>query len=62
MALSARYIADRHLPDKAIDLIDEAGSRVRMERLATPPDLRELEDEGGAQPPREGGGHPGPGL
>ena len=43
--LSARYIADRRLPDKAIDLIDEAASRVRMERLATPPDLRVLEDK-----------------
>ena len=45
MALSTRYIGDRHLPDKAIDLIDEACSRVRMERLATPPDLRELEEK-----------------
>lgn len=43
--LSNRYIADRFLPDKAIDLIDEACSRVRMERLATPPDLRELEEK-----------------
>ena len=43
--LSARYIADRRLPDKAIDLIDEAASRVRMERLSTPPDLRVLEDK-----------------
>lgn len=45
VALSTRYIGDRHLPDKAIDLIDEACSRVRMERLATPPDLRELEEK-----------------
>ena len=44
VALSARYIGDRRLPDKAIDLIDEACSRVRMERLGTPPDLRELEE------------------
>ena len=43
--LSNRYITDRFLPDKAIDLIDEACSRVRMERLATPPDLRELEEK-----------------
>ena len=44
VALSARYIGDRRLPDKAIDLIDEAASRVRMERLATPPALRQLEE------------------
>ena len=41
--LSTRYINDRYLPDKAIDLIDEAASRVRMENLKTPPDVRELE-------------------
>ncbi|MDX2378244.1 MAG: ATP-dependent Clp protease ATP-binding subunit, partial [Acidimicrobiia bacterium] len=41
--LADRYISDRHLPDKAIDLIDEAGSRLRIKRMATPPDLRELE-------------------
>ena len=39
--LSARYIPDRFLPDKAIDLIDEAASRVRMYRSATPPSLRD---------------------
>jgi ATP-dependent Clp protease ATP-binding subunit ClpC len=39
--LSARYVPDRHLPDKAIDLIDEAASRVRMYRSATPPPLRD---------------------
>ena len=43
--LSVRYLPGRCLPDKAIDLIDEACSRVRMERLATPPDLRELEEK-----------------
>ena len=42
--LSSRYINDRFLPDKAVDLIDEAASRVRMEKLSTPPDLRELEE------------------
>jgi ATP-dependent Clp protease ATP-binding subunit ClpC len=42
--LADRYIADRHLPDKAIDLIDEAGSRLRIKRMATPPDLKELEN------------------
>jgi len=40
-ALSARYVPDRQLPDKAIDLIDEAASRVRMYRSATPPQLRD---------------------
>jgi ATP-dependent Clp protease ATP-binding subunit ClpC len=38
--LADRYIADRHLPDKAIDLIDEAGSRLRIKRMETPPDYR----------------------
>jgi ATP-dependent Clp protease ATP-binding subunit ClpC len=41
--LADRYISDRFLPDKAIDLIDEAGSRLRIKRMATPPDLREIE-------------------
>ncbi len=43
--LSDRYISDRHLPDKAIDLIDEAGSRMVMQRMKTPPDYKELEDQ-----------------
>src|SRR5438128_2545149 len=43
--LSDRYISDRHLPDKAIDLIDEAGSRMRIRRMQTPPDYKEIEDE-----------------
>ncbi|MBW3602958.1 MAG: AAA family ATPase, partial [Actinobacteria bacterium] len=38
-------ISDRFLPDKAIDLIDEAGSRLRIRRLTAPPDLKDLEDE-----------------
>lgn len=41
---SSRYIADRFLPDKAIDLIDEAASHVRMHAYKAPPDLKELED------------------
>ncbi|KFI69015.1 ATPase AAA [Bifidobacterium merycicum] len=41
--LSSRYIQDRRLPDKAIDLIDEAGARLRIKRLTTPPELKELE-------------------
>ncbi len=40
--LSHRYISDRYLPDKAIDLIDEAASRVRIRSLVTPPDVKEL--------------------
>lgn len=43
--LSARYIADRFLPDKAIDLVDEAASRVRLNGLTAPPELKELEDQ-----------------
>ena len=41
--LSARYIQDRNLPDKAIDLIDEAGARLRIKRLTAPPELKELD-------------------
>ncbi|HEY9576862.1 MAG TPA: ATP-dependent protease ATP-binding subunit ClpC [Pseudobacillus sp.] len=41
--MSDRYISDRFLPDKAIDLIDEAGSKVRLRSFTTPPDLKELE-------------------
>ncbi|MDR1565340.1 MAG: ATP-dependent Clp protease ATP-binding subunit [Oscillospiraceae bacterium] len=41
--LSTRYINDRYLPDKAIDLIDEAASRVRLRKLTPPPDLQELQ-------------------
>lgn len=44
VTLSARYIPDRFLPDKAIDLIDEAASRVRIQAVATPANLRELEE------------------
>jgi ATP-dependent Clp protease ATP-binding subunit ClpC len=43
--LADRYISDRFLPDKAIDLIDEAGSRLRIKRMQTPPDLREIEQK-----------------
>ncbi|MPZ71795.1 MAG: AAA domain-containing protein [Nitriliruptorales bacterium] len=45
--LADRYISDRFLPDKAIDLIDEAGSRLRIRRLTAPPDLQDLEEEAG---------------
>jgi ATP-dependent Clp protease ATP-binding subunit ClpC len=43
--LADRYISDRFLPDKAIDLIDEAGSRLRIKRMETPADYKELENE-----------------
>jgi ATP-dependent Clp protease ATP-binding subunit ClpC len=40
--LAARYVPDRFLPDKAIDLVDEAGSRVRMQRASAPPNLKDV--------------------
>lgn len=43
--LSARYIQDRKLPDKAIDLIDEAGARLRIRRLTAPPELKEIDNQ-----------------
>ncbi|MCL2579000.1 MAG: ATP-dependent Clp protease ATP-binding subunit [Oscillospiraceae bacterium] len=43
--MSARYIQDRYLPDKAIDLVDEAASRLRTGNMAISPDLKELEEE-----------------
>ena len=43
--LADRYIQDRFLPDKAIDLIDEAASRVRLRNYTAPPDLKEMEDK-----------------
>ncbi len=43
--MSGRYIADRYLPDKAIDLIDEAASKVRLRSFTAPPDLKELEQK-----------------
>ncbi len=43
--LSVRYIADRFLPDKAIDLIDEAASRLRIRTHTSPPDLKEIEEK-----------------
>ena len=43
--LSSRYITDRYLPDKAIDLIDEAASRVRLKLCAAPPEIKELEEK-----------------
>ncbi len=43
--MSDRYISDRFLPDKAIDLIDEAGARLRIRRMTAPPDLREFDEQ-----------------
>ncbi|MDR2654458.1 MAG: ATP-dependent Clp protease ATP-binding subunit [Oscillospiraceae bacterium] len=43
--LSVRYINDRFLPDKAIDLVDEAASRVRLKAFTSPPELKKLEDK-----------------
>ncbi|VEI05481.1 ATP-dependent Clp protease ATP-binding subunit [Kurthia zopfii] len=43
--MSDRYISDRFLPDKAIDLIDEAGSKVRLRSYTTPPNLKDLENQ-----------------
>ncbi|MFG1916484.1 ATP-dependent Clp protease ATP-binding subunit [Micromonospora sp. NPDC048898] len=42
--LADRYISDRFLPDKAIDLIDEAGARMRIRRMTAPPDLRDFDE------------------
>jgi ATP-dependent Clp protease ATP-binding subunit ClpC len=43
--LSHRYISDRFLPDKAIDLIDEAASKIRLQTITTPPDVKDLEEK-----------------
>ncbi|SEJ09671.1 ATP-dependent Clp protease ATP-binding subunit [Demequina mangrovi] len=43
--MADRYISDRFLPDKAIDLIDEAGARLRIRRMTSPPELKELDDK-----------------
>ena len=43
--LSTRYISDRALPDKAIDVIDEAGARIRLKSMVRPPDLKDLDTE-----------------
>ncbi|MDA8737001.1 ATP-dependent Clp protease ATP-binding subunit [Aquiluna sp.] len=45
VGMSDRYVTDRFLPDKAIDLIDEAGARVRLSFLSSPPELKEMEDK-----------------
>ena len=45
VGMSDRYVTDRYLPDKAIDLIDEAGARLRLSFLSAPPELREMEEK-----------------
>ncbi len=45
VTLAERYISDRFLPDKAIDVLDEAGARVRLNSIRTPQDLKEMEDQ-----------------
>ena len=45
--LAARYISDRFLPDKAVDLIDEAGARLRIKRMTAPPEIKVLEEKAG---------------
>ena len=45
VSMSDRYVTDRFLPDKAIDLIDEAGARMRLSFLSAPPELKEMEDK-----------------
>ena len=52
--LADRYVSDRFLPDKAIDLIDEAGARLRIRRMTAPPDLREFDEKiGGVRREKE---------
>src|SRR5437773_1401357 len=52
--MAGRYISDRFLPDKAIDLLDEAGARVRIRRMSAPPDLREFDEKiGGVRREKE---------
>ena len=60
--LADRYISDRFLPDKAIDLIDEAASRMRIKSMSSPPVYRELEDEIEDDAARQGGRDRGAGV
>ena len=60
--LSSRYINDRFLPDKAIDLIDEASSKVRLSVFVEPRGVKELEAEIRELEKAERGGHPDRGL
>ena len=60
--LADRYISDRQLPDKAIDLIDEAASRMRIKSMTAPPVYRDLEEKIETDAPREGGRDREPGV
>ena len=60
--LADRYISDRFLPDKAIDLIDEAGSKMRIKMMTAPPGVKEVEDRLQAGAPGEGSRHRGAGV
>ena len=60
--LSSRYITGRCLPDKAIDVIDEAGARVRLKAMTRPPDLKEIDEEVENLNKREGRGGRQPGF
>ena len=60
--LADRYISDRFLPDKAIDLIDEAGARMRIRRMTAPPDLREFDEKIAERASRQGVGDRRAGL
>ncbi len=60
--LADRYVSDRFLPDKAIDLIDEAGARLRLSILSSPPELREFDEKIANVRQHEGAGLRGPGL
>ena len=60
--LADRYISDRFLPDKAIDLIDEAGARMRIRRMTAPPDLREFDEKIAERAPGQGVGDRRAGL
>ena len=60
--LADRYISDRFLPDKAIDLIDEAGARMRIRRMTAPPDLRDFDEKLAGRPSGQGVGDRRAGL
>ncbi len=60
--LSDRYITDRFLPDKAIDVMDEAGSRARIGTMTRPPEVKELEGGDRGDQGQEGKGHQEPGF
>ena len=60
--MADRYISDRFLPDKAIDLIDEAGARLRIRRMTAPPDLREFDEKVAGRTAGEGSRDRRPGL